>query len=230
MGKIDNYLSFVKEQVGVQEKLAKKYEDSPFRKGQHLASAKNMSELADFLTEIQAKGTRDVSYLNRGDSPQKKLLLTLEEIEGLPEELLKELNLTETDRHDLVVEHLIAQAGGILSLDKIMVQLWKRTGEVPKRNTITSRLYRMVAKGMIYNVPGKKGVYSTYEVSEQEAKRLFGTDGEAEEPSAQTAAENASASQPTLPTKATPVPAPPKHLFEKNRVRFSSSTTIPRRV
>lgn len=227
MGKIDNYLAFVKEQVGVQEKLAKKYEDSPFRKGQHLSSAKSMSELAEFLGEIQAKGTRDISYLNRGDSPQKKLLLTYEEIEGLPEELLKELNLTETDRHDLVVEHLIAQAGGILSLDKIMVQLWKKTGEVPKRNTITSRLYRMVAKGMIYNVPGKKGVYSTYEVSEQEAKRLFGSDGETDEPSAPAVGvESATAPQPSPPT-----PSPPaKHMFDKTRSKYASTTSLPRRV
>lgn len=30
MGKIEHYLAFVKEQVGVQQSLAKKYEDSPF--------------------------------------------------------------------------------------------------------------------------------------------------------------------------------------------------------
>ena len=35
---------------------------------------------------------------------------------------------------------------------------------------------------MIYNVPGKKGVYSTYEMSEQEAKKMFGNvDAESEE-------------------------------------------------
>lgn len=230
MAKIDNYLSFVKEQVGVQQRLAKKYEDSPFRKGQHLNSAKSFSELADFLAEIQTNGTQDVSYLNRSSSPQKRLLLTFEEIEGVPEELLKELNLTETDRQDLLTEYLIARAGGILSLDKIMLQLWKKTGEVPKRTTLTSRLYRMAAKGMIYNVPSKKGIYSTYEVTEDEAKKLFGdSDGEDGAP---TAPSEAAAPVPTPTTPSTPAPktppVQPKPSF--NKFKFGNSTSIPRRV
>jgi hypothetical protein len=182
MGKIENYVAFVKEQVALQQKLAKKYEESPFRRGQHLNSAKNFADLADFLFEIQNKGTRDTSYLNRGDSPQKRISLTYEDIDGVPEDLLRELNLTDTDKQDLLIEYLIAQAGGILSLDKIMVELYKRSREVPKRNTITSRLYRMAGRGIIYNVPGKKGVYSTYEMTEQDAKKMFGNiDGEADE-------------------------------------------------
>ncbi len=39
----------------------------------------------------------------------------------------------------------------------------------------------MVGKGMIYNVPGKKGVYSTYEMTPDEAKKMFGVDVETEE-------------------------------------------------
>jgi hypothetical protein len=170
MGKIDSYVAFVKEQVGVQDRLSRKYDD-PFRKSVHQKAAKNFSELGEFLIEIKAKGTRDTSFLNRGDSPQKKLLLTFEDIDGAPEELLRELNVTETDRQDLLIEYLIAQTGGVLSLDRIMVELFKRNKpEIPKRNTITSRLYRMASKGMIYNVPGKKGVYSTYEMTEEDAK------------------------------------------------------------
>lgn len=220
MGKLDHYLAFVKEQVGVQQGLAKKYEDSPFRKGQHLKSAKNLIELADFLAEIQANGTQDTSYLNRGNSPQKRLLLTYEEIEGAPEELLKELNLSETDKQDLLIEYLIAKAGGVLSLDKIMLQLWKKSGEVPKRNTLTSRLYRMAAKGMIYNVPGKKGVYSTYEVTEEEAKKLFGNDGEVDEP----------ASVQPEATSASTAPAPKQGMFVRKTAavtsKYLNSTTI----
>lgn len=223
MSKIDKYVSFVKEQVGVQQKLAKKYEESPFRKGQHLDSARNFGDLAEFLSEIQKKGTEDTAYLHRGDSPQKRLLLTFEEINGLPDDLLKELNLTEADRLDLVVEHLIAEANGVLSLDKILVGLYRKTGEVVRRNTIISRLYRMAGRGMVYNVPGKKGVYSTYEMSEQDAKKMFGVDGEIEETSA--TAEEA---------------APPKHELQltagpgitksKFATKFMSSASPARRV
>jgi hypothetical protein len=181
VSKIDKQIAFVKEHVAIQQKLAKKYEDSPFRKGQHIESAKGFMELTEFLTEIQSKGTGNTAYLFRDESPKKRLNLTHEDLDGLPEELLKELNLTDADRQDLAVEHLIAQAGGVLPLDKIMIDLYRRTGEVPKRNTLTSRLYRMVGKGMIYNVPGKKGVYSTFEMSEDEAKKRLGVDGEQED-------------------------------------------------
>jgi hypothetical protein len=221
--KIENYVAFVKEQVGVQQKLAEKFEDSPFRKGQHLNSAKNFSDLAEFLTKIQTNGTRDTSYLNRGDSLSKRLHLTYEDIQDLSEENLKELNFTEADRQDLVVEHMIAQAGGVYSLDKIMVDLFRQTKEFPKRNTITSRLYRMVGKGMIYNVPGKKGVYSTYEMTEQDAKKLFGNvDGEVED----------APSAPVVETIPVPPVSPtaPKTMFDKNKHRFTASTSLPRRL
>jgi hypothetical protein len=93
------------------------------------------------------------------------------------------------------IEHIIAQSGGFLSLDKIMVELYKRTREIHKRNTLTSRLYRMAQRGTIYNVPGKKGVYSTYEISEQDAKKMFGQDVTDEAPSAQSSAPSGSSSR-----------------------------------
>jgi hypothetical protein len=182
MNKIDNYVSFVKEQVAVQEKLARKVEDS-YRRSLHLKTASSFAELGRFLQEIQSKGTENTSYLNRGDSPQKRILLTYEDIDGAPDELLKELNVSDTDKQELLIEYMIAQAGGVLSLDRIMVELYKRTGEIPRRNTVTSRLYRMAGRGMIYNVPGKKGVYSTYELAEQDAKLMFGeTERDDEDP------------------------------------------------
>jgi hypothetical protein len=204
MGKIDKYAAFVKEQIGVQQKLALKYEDSPFRKGQHLESAKNLSDLSDFLGEIQKRGTGDTSYLYRGDSPLKRLHLTYEDIKDLTDEQLRELNLTDPDRQDLIVEHMIAQNGGYYSLDKIMVDLFRETKKFPQRKEIISRLYRMVAKGMIYNVPGKKGVYSTYEMTELEAKKLFGTDGETEEPTPTAESAPAQPAQPAKPTTVAP--------------------------
>jgi hypothetical protein len=224
MGKIENHVTFVKEQVAVQYKLARKYDDSPFRRSQHQKAAKGFSDLAEFLTEIQNKGTQDTSYLHRGDSPQKRISITYEDIDGAPEELIKELNLTEADKQDLLIEYMIAQQGGVLGLDKIMVELFKRTREVPKRNTIISRLYRMVGKGMIYNVPGKKGVYSTYELSAQEAKSMFGqSDGESDEPAAP-APTTTQASAPT-PTQTTPQPRPAQASSgDKFRAQLMSSS------
>jgi hypothetical protein len=202
MGKIDRYVSFVKKQVEVQQKLAEKYEDTPFRKAQHLETARSYADLGTFLTEIQKKGTHDISYLNRGDNPLKRMHLTFEDIHDLSEDNLRELNLTEADRQDLVVEHLIAQNGGVYSLDKIMIDLFRQTKEFPKRGALVARLYRMAQKGMIYNVPGKKGVYSTYEMSEQEAKKMFGADME----------ESAVTAPPTENPASTPSPQEKKGL------------------
>jgi hypothetical protein len=189
MAKIDNYIGFVKEQVTVQERLARKYDEDNYRKSLHFKAARTFADMGRFLEEIQRRGTHDTAYLNRGDTPQKRILITFEEVENAPEELLKELNLTENDRQELLIEYLIAQAGGVLSLDKIIVELYERTKEIPKRAALTTRLFRMANRGMIYNVPGKKGVYSTYELSEADAKKMFGQfDGEVEETASSSAA------------------------------------------
>jgi hypothetical protein len=214
---IDRHIAFVKDQVAVQEKLAKKYEDDQYRETVHLKAAEKFADLARFLEDIQKRGTDNTAYLKRGDSPQKRILLTFEEIENSPDELLKELNLTEADRQELLIKYLIAQAGGILSLNQIMVQLYNRTKEIPQRNTITSRLFRMAGKGMIYNIPGKKGVYSTYDVSEQDAKRLFGqTDSESEDQNPPHSPEETEPSTPPRPKLTVPK-------------RFLSSTATIRR-
>jgi hypothetical protein len=176
MRKIDTYLDFVKEQVSVQDKLSKKLDYDEYRRSVHRKSKNSFMELADFLEEIKKRGVRETSYLNRGGAPQKRIQLTYEEIEHAPEDLLRELNLSDTDKQELLIEYIIAQEGGVTSLDRIMLELYKRTKEVPKRTTTITRLFRMANRGIIYNVPGKKGVYSTYELSEAESKKMFGSD------------------------------------------------------
>jgi hypothetical protein len=182
MGKIDEYLEFVKEQIRVQDKLATKYDDEAYRRNLHVKSKHSFEELAGYLDQLKARRLEfDDASINRSISAQKRIQLTLEDLQGLPDDLIKELNVTETDRQEMLIEQIIAQSGGFSSLDKILVELYRRTGEVNKRNTMVSRLYRMAQKGMIYNVPGKKGVYSTYEIPEADARKMFGQDGDSEE-------------------------------------------------
>jgi hypothetical protein len=210
MGKIEDYVDFVKEQVQVQDKLATRYDDEPYRRNMHVKAKTKFAELADYLEHIKSRGLDfDDNSLNRSVSAQKKIQLTLEDIQGLPDELIKELNVSDTDKQEMVIEHIIAQSGGYLSLDKIMVELYRRTREISKRNTLTSRLYRMAQRGTIYNVPGKKGVYSTYEISEQDAKRMFGQiDGDADE----------------IPPPAAPTPPSGPSPLGKLKIQLSAST------
>ncbi len=81
-----------------------------------------------------------------------------------------------TMKLDFAIEAVVNEAGGVASLDKILIGLYKKTREVHKRGTITSRLYRMRQKNTIFAVPNKSGFYSTKSLSEQDVKRLFGQD------------------------------------------------------
>jgi hypothetical protein len=64
--------------------------------------------------------------------------------------------------------------GGVLPLNKILIGLYRKTGVTHKRPALTSRLYRMVERGRLYNVPEQKGVYSITSINADEAKGIFG--------------------------------------------------------
>ena len=64
-------------------------------------------------------------------------------------------------------------SGGVLSLDKLLIGLYKKTGEIHKRQALVSRLYRMSQKGVVFGVANKKGFYATRELSDEEIEKLF---------------------------------------------------------
>jgi hypothetical protein len=174
MDRIDSHIAFVKEQMVAQESLAKKYEATPYRAGRHLTAAQRCRILLDDLESLKKKTAEGADAASRAHNASRRVSLTLQDIEDLPEDLIKELNITETDRLELIIEDIISSAGGVQSLSKILVELYKRTGEVHKRTATVSRLFRMAQRSVIYNVPGKKGIYSTHPISEQDAKQMFG--------------------------------------------------------
>lgn len=103
----------------------------------------------------------------------KRLALSWEEIEGLPPEVMEELSISDSDRVEFNIAAGVVALGGVASLDRIIVHLWKEFSEVHKRTTLNQRLYRMTQKEMIYSVPGRKGVYSSQPLSEEEAAALI---------------------------------------------------------
>lgn len=173
MDKIDIYIEFVKEQVAFQRKMAEKYAFQPYREGMHLKSASKFEEILELLQEAKNSIEGTLDRPAKGVA-RRRILLSLEDIKDIPNELLEELNLSDVDKQEMLIESIIADAGGILSLDKILVELYRRTGGVHKRAIVISRLYRMGNRGLIYSLPSKKGLYSTHELSEQDVKRLFG--------------------------------------------------------
>ena len=87
---------------------------------------------------------------------------------------MQELSLSDGDKTEFAIVNVIEEAGGIISLDKLLIALYKKTGEIHKRNSLYSKLSRMASKNLIYYVPGKKGVYSTEQLTSDDVSRMFG--------------------------------------------------------
>jgi len=165
MNRLVNHAPFVKSQLEFHKKIAAtSWAKSP-RKKFHEEIADSFAAL---LHDLQDASTDVIS----NNSPLQQLSLTPDDLEGLPEELKKELNITESDKTEFAILSIVEKAGGFISLDKLLIGLYKQTGEILKRQNLTSKLYRM--KGTIYSVPGKKGIYSNRPITEEEAAKLFG--------------------------------------------------------
>lgn len=96
------------------------------------------------------------------------LALTSQDVEGLPQEVKKELN--DLDELEIAILDLVNGAGGILILDKIIAGLYHTTGAAHQRNQLAAKLYRMSKKGLIYSVPKKKGLYTTSKLTDNEGE------------------------------------------------------------
>ena len=177
MSILNEHIEFVNTQITLQEKLAVKFKAEPKRQRLHLNTADSYKQLLAKI--VEADRLLDEAAL---DSPRKvsvkqSLALSPKDLEGLPEELLKELILSDADKAEFTISNLIEEVGGVISLDKLLIAYYKKTGDILKRSAMTSRLYRMAIKGMTFNVPGKKGYYSNVELSEKEVDTLFSLEG-----------------------------------------------------
>lgn len=158
---VDKYGPFVKEQIVHNERSATKFIKDEKRSQAYLARAAIFKSLLDDLSaSITVPATQPATEAN--------LRLTQDEIKDLPPELLEQLSLTDSDRKEFLIAELIAKLGGTTSLDKILIALYRETGEVEKRAKLTARLYRMGSKGMIFADKNRKGVYSTAPFPENE--------------------------------------------------------------
>ena len=171
MEKSTSIADFVNGQIAFHDAKAtaweKKHDD--IRGSRHREFAQRFRELAAELGRLQQIAATAASSVA---TPQQPLTLSPDDVVGLPPELMEELSISEGDRIDFAIQTAIAKAGGALSIDKILIALWRDTGEVHKRVAINSRLYRLVQKDILYTVPSRKGVYATRELSEEEAARL----------------------------------------------------------
>jgi len=173
---LEQHIAFVNEMRTFQLSQAKRFAAQPNRANLHLRSAEKFGALAADLerlaeiprplvpTQDQARETEPLGSV--------RLSLVYEEIEGLPDELLAELSISDSDRAEFTIVELIDGMGGVATLDRLLVALYKKTGEITKRLALNQRLYRMAQREQVYSVPNKKGVYSTRPLSEEEVAKL----------------------------------------------------------
>lgn len=90
---------------------------------------------------------------------EPSLTLSPDDIKDLPEELIAQLSISESDRADFEIISMIEQLGGVASLDQIIIALYKKTNEIPERSKINAKIYRISQKGLLEPVEGKKAVY-----------------------------------------------------------------------
>jgi len=170
---LEKHFQFVNEQLNFHRQRALVYSEVPFRRKKHLETAEKFEAL---LNDIKAAS--DILEKAAAQKPiehPKQLRLSLRpgDVEGLPEELLNELSISSADKAEFAILSILEEAGGIMSLDQIIVGLYLETGEIHKRSAVTNRLYRMAQKGLIHSVSGKKGVYSLKPLSENEAEGIL---------------------------------------------------------
>ena len=92
---------------------------------------------------------------------QEETPLLKRDLSDLPEELLDELGLTQGDQVEIQIEQVINSVGRALSVNEVLIALFRSTSQIHKRKALATKLYRMVKKGSLVSVPDKKGHYLT---------------------------------------------------------------------
>ncbi len=168
MDNIDEHIAFVKSQQEFHNRQAFRFRDNIRRKELHTNTAEKFKLLAEYIAKLE----ETIAAKSSLPKDQYRLTLTQDEVKDLPDELMSELSVSDADKADFNIIELIDNAGGVATLDRILVALYRQNGQITKRANLNARLYRMGQKALIFSVPGKKGVYSTRPLSDEDLLKL----------------------------------------------------------
>ncbi len=144
-----------------------------------------------------------------------------DDLSDLPPDLLAELSDAAKGETDPLIR-IINERGGTANLDEILIDLYRKFGEIGKRPIISNRLYRLSKRGLCAASAGKKGVYTTRS-SEQQGNPTNPDDQDDEGPGAQTS--EPSPENLEKRTKSTPVAASLTASTELRRKLLSEAAT-----
>lgn len=156
-------VDFVNEQIAYQVQRSEHYDkqNDAVRADAYRKRAEQFRQLAEF---IQQNCSQNLSPL------KPSVYISPEDIKNLPQELLDQLNISDSDRSDFQIIEAINSVGGVASIDKILIAYYHLTKEIYDRQKLMAKLYRMSVKKMLYSHPHKKGIYSTSEINDTETK------------------------------------------------------------
>lgn len=169
--RVSQDFAILQEQIAFHEKRAEAVKAQPFRAVIHHKTAEKLRTVLEHILQLQSE-LYNAANLRRPIRPGTQLSLSPDDLHGLPPELVQELSI-DTDRVEFTIINLIDEAGGILSLDKILIGLFKKTGEIHKRKETNNRLYRMEKTNQIFKVPGTKSAYSIRELTPDEVNKII---------------------------------------------------------
>ena len=55
---------------------------------------------------------------------------------------------------------IITDRGGSASLDEILIDLYRKTGEVGQRTLVANKLYRLAKQGQVATTEGRRGIFT----------------------------------------------------------------------
>lgn len=94
MNVIAAHIAFVKDQIAFQDRMARKYEGQEWRRDLHLNNLRRMQELLEFLLASQKREEEESRDALTPEPSYKNMMVTAEDLDGLPEDLIKELNIS----------------------------------------------------------------------------------------------------------------------------------------
>ena len=169
MSNIAKIIEFVQSEIEFHER--KQSELAPtnqWASQKHQETASNLTEVLNWIVDNKDKSESqlesDLFYIN----PL--------ELDDLPEELRKELSVSDSDLYDAQVLELLRIAKRPISLNELMIALYRKYEVQHKRAAITARLYRLVNNEQIASPV--KGTYTLPQYMPDPIVDLFGDDAD----------------------------------------------------
>ena len=160
------HVNLVKNQVSYHQYRAQQLASEPEK--QH-KQEKLLADFSALLEDIQ-NNTLGADSTAAGIAGMSKTpTLQPSDLDGLPQEVIDSLELTEAEQIEFKIVNVIDSLGGSANIVKILIGLYHDTGEQHDKKSTASRLYRMAQKGLIYSSIEGKGIYTTDETKAKSA-------------------------------------------------------------